>query len=99
MMAELSSSDKSVNSGTIVGAVTRMISKAKKPISATVTAPMAASLVGPNVLTNSIRPCTRQTPKWRPQPEDGRNARLGKFCRVDGFNLVNGAQKSDFCRA
>ncbi len=64
MMEEESSSDRSVNSGTKVGAVTRMIRKAKKPISAIVTAPMAARRVGPSVLTKSIRPCTRQTPIW-----------------------------------
>ncbi len=64
-MVEESSSDRSVNSGVICGAVTRRMRKAKKPMSAMVTAPIAAMRGAPSVLTNSTRPCTESFPQER----------------------------------
>jgi len=69
-----------VNSGVICGVVTRMMRKTKKPISAMVTAPMAAMRDAPSVLTNSTRPCTELHPLAPATP----CAALGKICPVDG---------------
>ena len=61
-IAAESSSDRSVNNGTICGVVIRIIRKAKKPISASVTAAMAAIRAAPSDLTKSTKPCTGFVP-------------------------------------
>ena len=66
MIAEESSRLRSVNSVVICGAVTRMITKAKKPISATVTATIAASRAAPRHLRKSTRPCTNRPQGFGP---------------------------------
>jgi len=58
MIADESSTDRSVNSVVICGVVTRMMMKAKKPINATVTANIAARRAAPRPLKKLIRPCT-----------------------------------------
>ena len=58
MIAEESSTDRSVNSGDICGAVARMIRNAKNAISARVTAPIAMIRVAPRVLKNDAKACT-----------------------------------------
>src|SRR6185437_5847955 len=58
MMLDESSIDRSVNSGTICGVVIRIIKKEKKPIRASVTAPMAAIRAAPSDFTKSKKPCT-----------------------------------------
>ena len=66
-IAAESSSDRSVNSGTICGAVTRMIRKEKKPISASVTAAIAAIRAAPSDFTKSKKPCTGFVPREAPR--------------------------------
>ena len=58
MIAEESSTERSVNSGDICGAVARTIRKAKNAISARVTAPIATIRVAPRVLKNETKACT-----------------------------------------
>ena len=57
-MVDESSIDRSVNNGTICGVVIRIIRKEKKPISASVTAAMAAIRAAPSDFTKSKKPCT-----------------------------------------
>ena len=57
-MAAESSIDRSVNNGTICGVVMRIIRKEKKPISASVTAAIAAIRAAPSDFTKSKKPCT-----------------------------------------
>src|ERR1700759_4325180 len=56
MMAEESSVERSVNRVVICGVVTRMMTKAKKPISAAVTAIIAIKRAAPRPLRKSTRP-------------------------------------------
>ena len=81
MMVELSSIDRSVNNGTICGVVIRIIRKEKKPISASVTAAIAAIRAAPSDLTKSKKPCT-----WLVPPNGRRLIRAspGKICPVYG---------------
>jgi len=58
MMAAESSGVRSVNSVVICGAVTRMIRKAKNPMSAIVTAPIAMIRDAPSDLKNAMEACT-----------------------------------------
>ena len=58
MIEALSSSDRSVNNGTICGVVMRTIRNEKKPTSASVTAAMAAIRAAPSDFTKSKKPCT-----------------------------------------
>jgi hypothetical protein len=60
MMLEESSVVRSVNRVVICGVVTRMMTKAKKPISAVVTATMAISLAAPRPLRKATRLCTNR---------------------------------------
>ena len=57
-MALESSTDRSVNNGTMVGDVIWIIRKAKKPMSASVTAAIAAIRAAPSDFTKSKKPCT-----------------------------------------
>ena len=84
MMLDESSTLRSVKSVVICGEVTRMMTKLKNPISATVTAIIAASLDAPRPFRNPARPCTNQPLRF------GMDSRLGKICPWDGFNMVNG---------
>ena len=77
--AELST-DRSVNNGTICGVVIRIIRNEKKPISASVTAAMAAIRAAPSDFTKSKKPCTGFRPnRWR-----ALRASPGKICPVYG---------------
>src|SRR5215470_4431885 len=78
-IAAESSNVRSVNSGVICGAVTRIMMKAKKPMSVTVTATMAAIRAAPNDLMNWTKSCTLSDPLVLP---------LGKNCLVHGYCLV-----------
>src|ERR1044071_5780084 len=61
---------------------------AKTPTSAAVTAAMAPRRAAPSVRMNSTKPCTDCAPAVRRSAE---RRSPGKFCRVHGFDLVNGA--------
>src|SRR5262249_21678392 len=80
MMAAESSSDRSENSIVICGADIRKIMKAKKPISATATATIAAIRAAPSDFKNSTSPFTDPTPG---------SDLPGKNCPVDGYRRVN----------
>ena len=58
MIEPESSADRSVNNGTICGVVMRIIRNEKKPISASVTAAMAAMRAAPSDFTNWKKACT-----------------------------------------
>ena len=60
MMPEESSAERSVNRVVICGVVTRMMTKAKKPSSAVVTATMAISRDAPRPLRKATRLCTNR---------------------------------------
>ena len=79
---EGSSVGRSVNRVVICGVVTRMMTKAKKPISAVVTATMAISLDAPRPLRKATRLCTNR-PRIRPQGP------TGQLLPRDGFHMVN----------
>src|ERR1700760_2260932 len=70
MMLEESSSDRSVNRVVICGVVTRMMTKAKKPMSAAVTAIIAINRAAPRPFRKSIRPCTNQPQIRYPTTEE-----------------------------
>jgi hypothetical protein len=70
-----SSIDRSVNSGTICGAVIRIMTNEKKPISVSVTAAIAANRAAPSDFTKSKKPCTGLPTQWA-QP----CASPGKIC-------------------
>ncbi len=78
MIEALSSTDRSVNNGTICGVVIWIIRNEKKPIRASVTAAIAAIRAAPSDFTKSKKPCT-----GLPTPQ-GREARAspGKICPV-----------------
>ena len=72
MIDALSSTERSVNNGTICGVVIWIIRNEKKPIRASVTAAIAAIRAAPSDFTKSKKPCTGLF-----LPADGRaNARL-----------------------
>ena len=83
MMPEESSAERSVNKVVICGVVTRMITKAKKPISAVVTAIIAISRDAPRPLRKATRLCTNGPQGFGPRD------RLGNYCLGDGFHMVN----------
>ena len=58
MIDALSSTERSVNNGTICGVVIRIIRNEKKPIRVSVTAAMAAIRAAPSDFTKSKKPCT-----------------------------------------
>src|SRR6476469_4814084 len=79
MMPAESSTLRAVKRVVICGVVTRMMTKAKKLISAAVTA------THPDLLGN------RQDPAKPTAPQDSaRKRRLGNYCLWDGFDMVNG---------
>ena len=80
MMAPESSSERSENSIVICGADIRMMMKAKKPISVTATATIAAIRAAPSDFKNSTSPFT--------DPDPG-NDLPGKNCPVHGYRRVN----------
>src|ERR1700733_12739237 len=67
MMAEESSALRSVKSVVICGVVTRMMTNAKKPISAAVTATIAINREAPNTLRKLTRLCKPTAPQIRSQ--------------------------------
>ena len=75
--------ERSVNSVVICGVVTRMMTKAKKPISAVVTATMAINRAAPRPLRKATRLCTNCPQGFGPRD------RLGNYCLGDGFHMVN----------
>ena len=79
-----SSVERSVNSVVICGVVTRMMTKAKKPISATVTATIAIRREAPRPFRKLTRPC-----KTNPPLASAPGSRLGNYCLWDGFDMVN----------
>ena len=83
MMPEESSIERSVNSVVICGVVTRMMTNAKKPTSAAVTATIAANRAAPRPLKKSNRPCNLTAPIRHPK------SRVGKYCLGYGFDMVN----------
>src|SRR5689334_5939870 len=58
MIDALSSSERSVNNGTICGVVIWSMKNEKKPIRASVTAAIAAIRAAPSDFTKSKKPCT-----------------------------------------
>ena len=83
MMLEESSAERSVNRVVICGVVTRMMTKAKKPSSAIVTATMAISRDAPRPFRKATRLCTNCPQGFGPRD------RLGNYCLGDGFDMVN----------
>ena len=83
MIPEESSALRSVNSVVICGVVTRMMTNAKKPISAAVTATIAINREAPRLFRKSARPCKPTTPRF------GSRSQLGNYCLWDGFDMVN----------
>ena len=83
MIPEESSAVRSVNRVVICGVVTRMMTKAKKPISAAVTATIAISREAPRPLRKPTRPCTNSPQGFGPKD------RLGNYCLGYGFQMVN----------
>ncbi len=71
MMPEEFSIERSVNSVVICGVVTRMMTNAKKPISAAVTATIAAIRAAPRPFRKSNRPCNLTAPDSAPQAPSG----------------------------
>ena len=65
MMLEESSRLRSVNRVVICGVVTRMMTNAKKPISAAVTAIIAINRAAPRPFRKSTRPCKTNQPQIR----------------------------------
>jgi len=63
MMEEESYMPRSVNSVVICGVVTRMMTNAKKPISAAVTATIAIKREAPSPFRKSTRPCKTNRPR------------------------------------
>src|ERR1700710_1458513 len=63
MMPEESSALKSVNSVVICGVVTRMMTNAKNPISAAVTATIAITRAAPRLFRKLARPCNEPAPQ------------------------------------
>ena len=83
MIGEESSALRSVKRVVICGVVTRMMTKAKKPTSAAVTATIAISREAPRPLRKATRLCTNCPQGFG--PED----RLGNYCLGYGFQMVN----------
>ena len=83
MIPEESSVLRSVNSVVICGVMTRMMTNAKKPISAAVTEAIAITREAPRPFRKSTRPCNTSAPRIRPR------SRLGNYCLWDGFDMVN----------
>jgi hypothetical protein len=68
----------------IWGVVTRMMTNAKKPISAAVTATIAINRDAPRPLRKLTRPCKPTAPK-----DSAPKRRLGNYCLWYGFDMVN----------
>ena len=69
MIALESSSDRSVNNGAICGVVIWIIKNEKKPMSASVTAAIAAIRAAPSDFTKLKKPCTGFLPTaWAQRP-------------------------------
>src|SRR3954464_1659528 len=83
MMLEESSADRSVKRVVICGVVTRMMTNAKKPIRAAVTATIAISRDAPRPLRKATRLCTNRPQGFGPK------IRIGDYCLGDGFHMVN----------
>ena len=79
MIDALSSTERSVNNGTICGVVIWIIRNEKKPIRVSVTAAIAAIRAAPSDFTKSKKPCTGFCPTRM-----GREACAlpGKICPV-----------------
>ena len=75
---------RSVNSVVICGVVTRMMTNAKKPISAAVTATIAINREAPSPFRKPNKTLQNQPP-----PRFGPKSRLGNYCLWDGFDMVN----------
>ena len=84
MMPEESSALRSVNRVVICGVVTRMMTNAKKPISAAVTATIAINREAPRPFRKPTRLCKTNRPR-----RFGPKSRLGNYCLWDGFDMVN----------
>src|SRR3979490_2076539 len=82
MMLEESSAVRSVKRVVICGVVTRMMTNAKKAISAVVTAIIAISRDAPRLLRKATRLCTNCPQGFGPRD------RLGNYCLGDGFHMV-----------
>ncbi len=68
----------------ICGVVTRMMTNAKKPISAAVTATIAINRDSAQTFQEA-----QQTLQNQPPPRFGPKSRLGNYCLWDGFDMVN----------
>ena len=78
---------RSVKRVVICGVVTRMMTNAKKPTSAAVTATMAINREAPRLLRKATRLCTNRPQGFGPGFVSG--DRLGNYCLGDGFHMVN----------
>ena len=80
MIPEESSVERSVNRVVICGVVTRMMTKAKKPISAVVTATIAISREAPRPFRKATRPCKTNPPlRFGPREPTGQLLPMGWF--------------------
>ena len=70
---------RSVNSVVICGVVTRMMTNAKKPISAAVTATIAINREAPRPFRKLTRPCKPTAPQIRLQEPTGQLLPMGWF--------------------
>src|ERR1700759_4654486 len=86
MIADESSRLRSVKRVVICGVVTRMMTNAKKPISAAVTATIAISRAAPKPFRKFTRLCKPTAPKDSVPIGIGP---LGNYCLWDGFDMVN----------
>src|SRR5579871_4236727 len=91
MTAEESSRLRSVNRVVICGVVTRMMTNAKKPISAAVTATIAISREAPKPLRKPTRLCKPTAPQDSVPSGIGP---LGNYCLRYGFDMVNEGKRS-----
>jgi hypothetical protein len=66
-----------------------MMTNAKKPISAAVTATIAIKREAPSPFRKSTRPCKTNCPRKSMTDATVGIGPLGKYCLGDGFDLVN----------
>src|SRR6476619_1571865 len=79
MIDALSSTERSVNNGTICGVVIWIIRNEKKPIRVSVTAAIAAIRAAPSDFTKSKKPCTGFCPTRRGAKRAPYPARFAQF--------------------
>src|SRR5947199_4371761 len=101
-MPEESSGDRSVNSVVICGAVTRMMTKPKNPISAAVTATIAITRAAPRLVRKPARPCNEPPPQDSAARADWAIIAYGMvsiwLMKIKGAGELSSTQKIGFQR-